>query len=79
MKISDLNEFIQKTKQMNDDYNALCEEIDLLLHSLRIDNTELSVYLGLNRISIGRKRVSKYWKPEELLTIATFIKSKMNL
>lgn len=79
MTIPRPNDFVTTTKQMMDDYNMLCKEVDLVLHHFRIDNTELAEHVGLNRISIGRKRANKIWKPEELEKIANYLTAKFNL
>lgn len=68
-----VSDFVHNAIDMYESYSALCERVDYLLHSLHVPNTDIADALGINRLSVGRKRRSNNWKPEELKSIAEYI------
>ena len=77
-KEENLNQFIDQASSMYDQFLYLSEEVDLLLYSFDVSNIDLAKYLQISRLSVGRKRKQKFWKPDELKQIAEYLKQFIN-
>jgi len=72
-KKNNVNDFVHNAIDMYERYSTLCEQVDYLLHSQHVPNTQIADALGISRLSVGRKRRSNSWKPEELKGIAEYL------
>ena len=68
-----VSDFVHNAIDMHERYSTLCEQVDYLLHSQHVPNTHIADALGISRLSVGRKRRSNNWKPEELKGIAEYL------